>query len=428
MTAHHPSRPTKTSPQVAKKAALIANFYGKRGQMQSLLNGLIQSLALIPDDQNTSYVNPTTRTYLRSVDPPALSAQDTTILQLALNRAGVVETAWETMRTQLEAIVPADEVLKQVWGYTLIYQAELTEQVPLLEALVALLPDVQRLHPTQSQSPQVLVKADFAGGWLWLIDLPQEGDGLQAATVYLALSQPNTENRLVREVLYNPVAAFLMADLIAHKGYHQIRQYRIGNLDEQYRDKMQTLSRHTDLLLHDLTHVSVKASEVDTLASKYGMLVSAVVHLDQLRVSLIRQVFNFAWWGKQAGENEITSFHHQHLQEAAQELELLVAQGQHPLGAARTAVEMIRTRLDKQQEDQQQRIGVLLTIVAVVLSALVLMDKENARAVLELLGIAQPIGIFPVLGVQGVFLIIFWLLIRLVIWRLKFRRSKKPRS
>src|SRR5439155_12808927 len=133
--------------------------------------------------------------------------------------------------------------------------------------------------------------SDMPGGRLWLIDIPVQGDGLQAATVYLALSQPNSNNLLVQDVLYNPVAALLMADLVAHKGYHQIRQYRLGGLDEQYRRNMAKLSTHTDTLLHDLTRATVTGDHLDKLASEYGLLVSAVVHLDQLHVSLVRQQF-----------------------------------------------------------------------------------------------------------------------------------------
>src|SRR5205823_6785016 len=130
---------------VIKDAALIANFYGKRGQMQDLIECLVQSLTLTPQGHN-SYANTATGALLRHFDPPAASTQDTTIIQMALNTSGVVEAAWQAMRQQLEAILPNDELLKHVWGYTLIYQAELTQDVVPNDAFAALLPIARPLH------------------------------------------------------------------------------------------------------------------------------------------------------------------------------------------------------------------------------------------------------------------------------------------
>ena len=216
-----------------------------------------------------------------------------------------------------------------------------------------------------------------------------------------------------------------MADLIAHKSYYQMRQYRLGDLDKQYRDKMAALSRHTDYLLDNLTQASVTEGQLDQLASEYGLLVSAVVHLNQLHVSLQRQQFNFNWWSKQTGSSDVVEFHHNQLEEGAQELELLVAEGQHPLEAANTAVDMMRARLDKQQEAQQQRIETILAAAAAILSVLVLIDKDTAKALLELVHVPQPIGIWHELGVQLFFIVIFSLLALLMVNLSK--RARRPK-
>ena len=152
-------------------------------------------------------------------------------------------------------------------------------------------------------------------------------------------------------------------------------------------------------LLHNLARVSVTAEQLDALASEYGWLVSALVHLNQLHASLMRQKFNFNWWRKQAGEGDIVEFHHSQLEDAAQELELLVAEGQHPLEAANTVVDMMQARLDKHQEGQQRRIETLLTAAAAILSVLMLIDKETAQALLELVRVPQP---FHSLGLEFV--------------------------
>jgi hypothetical protein len=425
MTAHINSetRSNDLAP-IAESAALIANFYGKRGQLQPLLDRLIQSLVLVPMSHH-DYFNDATRTYLRHFEPAADSAHDTTIIQLALNQPGTVGSAWSTMRKQLEEALPDDLTLQAVWGYTLIYQAELVQEALLDTVLTELLSDVRQLHPDLSENPLVLAQDELPGGRIWLIDIPDWGDGLKASTVYMALSQPDSNNQLVRDVLYNPVAAMLMADLIAHKGYFQMRQYRLGDWIEKFRQKMDTLLKHSDGLLHELTQVTVPTSELDGLAREYGPLVSAVVHMNQLQISLLRQKFNFNWWCKQAGGGNVLEFHQHYLEEATQELDLLVTEGQRPLETARTVVEMTRVWLDKEQERKQQQIETILLAAAVVLSILILVDKDTARALLEFIGFPKTIGTLPLLGVQLIFVVITALLATLMI---RLIRARHPKS
>ena len=68
MTAQITSQATRTDhSQVVNGAALIANFYGKRGQLQSLIDRLVQSFALTPQGHN-DYANEATGTLLRHFD------------------------------------------------------------------------------------------------------------------------------------------------------------------------------------------------------------------------------------------------------------------------------------------------------------------------------------------------------------------------
>lgn len=414
-------------PRGAKEAALIATFYGQRGQVQSLRDHLVQSLVLTPQGHN-SYTNEGTNTFLYSFDPASPSAHDTTVIQLALNTPGTVVTAWRAMREQLEAVLPHDVDVQAVWGYTLMYQAELVQDPPADGALGELLPGVRGLHSDRSESPQPLAQADLPGGRLWLIDIPLQGDGLQAATVYIALSKPHTHNRLVQDVLYNPNAALLMVDLIAQKGYYQMRQYRLGDLNEQYRKKMETLLKHSDKLLQNLTRLTASTDELDVLAREYGLLMSAIAHLHELRVGLERQELNFRWWCERADGSDVVAYHQRELETASRELELLVTEGQHPLEAARTAVEMTRAQWDKEQERKQQRIETILTAAAAVLSVLVFIDKDAARALLQFVGIPMgvphPNEILFALGLQFVFIVIATLIAALTI---RWIRVKRPR-
>ena len=420
MTAHIDSQNRSINlDSVAEAAALIANFYGKRGQLQPLLDHLIVSLALMPMGYD-SYSNDTNQTFLRHFEPVAASAHDTTIIQLALNKPGSVGDAWNSMRMQLDDVLSSDLTLQALWGCTLIYQAESLQDAHSNLFLNELLPNARQLHTELSESPQVLAQDELPGGRIWLIDIPDRGDGLKASTVYVALSQPNSNNQLVRDVLYNPVASMLMADLTAHKGYFEMRQYRLNDWIEQYRQKMDILLKHSDGFLHDLTQVTAAKGELDGLAGEYGRLVSAVVHLNQLQISLLRQNFNFKWWYKLSDGGNVLEFHQHYLEEACQELDLLVAEGQYPLETAKTAVEMTRARLEKEQERKQQRIETILLTAAVVLSVLVLVDRTTASALLEFLGLPHSIGILQV-GVQLIFVLITALLVTLILRLIRAR-------
>lgn len=404
-----------------QKAALIANFYGKRGQLHQLIDRLVRELDLSLQGQD-SYVNEANRKLLYHFDPP--SAHDTTIVQLALNTPGAVEPAWSSMRSQLAAILPDDAALEWVWGYTLIYQAELTQDVLPASALKQVLPAARGLPASAQESAQLLAKTDMPGGWIGLAALPLEGDGLKAATVYVALSQPDSHNRLVRDMLYNPDAALLMADLIAHKGYHQVRQYRLGGVLDRYRQQMDALRTRAGDVLLNLPEGTAVPGELDALGKKYSALVVAVADLHSLQVGLARQVDNYTWWYKQAGEGEVVGYHQHFLEVASRELDLLVDEGQHPLDAAKMAVDMMGTRSEKEQERKQQRIETLLAAAAAVLSVLTLVDKEAVRGLLEFLGVAQPISIFPVLGVQFGLIVLVALLAILVIRLIRTRHPK----
>lgn len=410
--------------QIAQDAALIANFYGQRSQLQQLQDRLIQGLNLSLHDQEHGYTNTAHNAFLLYFDPPAPSAHDTSIIQLALNRSGPVQRAWKGMREQLEKTVPDDSALSAVWGYTLIYQAELVEEsisVPVHdELLLAAWP----LHPRLSEHSQKLAETGMPGGWIELIDIPLQGDGLQAATIYIALNLPHTNNQLVQSVLYNPASAFLMADLIAHKGYHQIRQYRLGNLIGQYRQRMDTLLKQAEDSMKTPAIVPNATVKLDDLGGGYSSLVIASVHLNALRVSLIRQTNDFRWWHKQVGGNDIVTFHQHHLEMASQELTLLLEEGQHPLDAAKMAVDVMRASLEQEQEHKQRRIEIFLATVAAALSALTLFDKEAASGLLGLVGVPQPVGILPVLGIQVCCMVAVVLLVMLVIRVVRVRHLR----
>jgi hypothetical protein len=414
VTAPAPGEPGAPA---ARDGSLIANFYGKQGRPEQLTDGLIRSLALAPRAPG-SYADQDGKTLLHWFDLPAASARGITVVQVALNADGPVESAWRAMRQRLEAAVGDGGGLTEVLGYCLIYQAELVPGIVAGDACAALRPAARRLAPDSPGSAPPLASAAAPGGHLWLTSIPLQGDGVQAGTVYVALSEPGSTERLVREALYSRAAPLLMVDLIAHKGYFQIRQYRLGNLDEQYRARLGELSDRTDDVLGSLSQAAVHGAELGQLASEYRLLTRAVMRLDGLRLAVNGEVFNLDWWRQRPGGDDIAECHHSHLVSGGRELELLVAQGQRPLEAAKIAVDMVQARLDKQRGDQQQRIETILSAAATVLSVLVLVDRSAAGAILVLLGARPPVGIWPELAVQlacvAVFSVLVVLAVRLI--------------
>jgi hypothetical protein len=108
------------------------------------------------------------------------------------------------LRCKLDAVVD-ESFFKPLWGYSLGYQAEITGTEasitelkvgdPLLQA--ARRPDVPA---SEAIWVQPLARTSLPVGTIWLVDIPKN-DGLLAATVYLALSNPDSGNVLVAQHL-----------------------------------------------------------------------------------------------------------------------------------------------------------------------------------------------------------------------------------
>ena len=234
-------------------------------------------------------------------DPPV--AHDTTVIQLALNCGGDTASAWHNMRRRLENILssPTFENLSGTpdrspawWGYTLTYQAALPPDVVNLNLVLnELRPSARRL--CSSESLYKLAQAEMSGGKVWLLRVPLRDEGLAAATVYLALCPSDKEVEFVKTVLSGPDAALLMPDLIAHKGYHQMRQYRGGHQLNDAEERASQLRKATDKLLNTDSGNPADVS-LDELEHAYPRSVNIVSQLTELHISLLRQSHNFDWW------------------------------------------------------------------------------------------------------------------------------------
>lgn len=316
----HPTPTDTDAVYDLRDPALIATFYGQRGKLQPLANHLAQHFELTQENA-TTFANDATATWLLHFDVSA--APDTSVVQLALNDTAPPAATWPALRAQLEAALDDARLRWPVWGYTLVYQAMLVQapdpHVPMGQALL----------PT-------LATSALPGGLLSLHHLPLLQDGLEAATVYAALSLPDPTNQMVKQVLVDAGALLLLPDLVAHKSYHQMRQYRSGDWLPTYNRLVEELRDTTRQVLT----APATAAQRAALERATSAVAARVQDLRALRLSLTQQQENFPWWVNQAlGDTAVVQVHQQHLVTALRDMELLVEKGQAAVEGARAVRE-----------------------------------------------------------------------------------------
>jgi hypothetical protein len=365
---------TDVSPTVGN-AALFVTFYVSR-ERASTLDGRLRSLARRPVSEPGGERDPAVevlRPLVGKVDPPA--AHDATAIRLILNAPGDAAVAWGAMRQRLEAILEDLDPPGRWWGYTMIYQAVLNGNAD--PALEELLPAVRRVGSPERLRP--LARADLAGGRAWLVDIPQQGDGKEAATICVALSPPEEEDAF-KKILLGP--RMLMADLIAHKGYFLKRQYRGGRLQQDYKEELNDFWEAVDGLLDHLSEEAHKPDRLNKLARHYRILVGVVSKLNRISVSMDQQLHNYGPWLKQMEGNGIVEYHHGYLEMASRDLELMVAQGKDALEVANTAMSMTQVEIDNDLARRQILIGDLLAVTGAALAVPELVNHDAAKAIL----------------------------------------------
>ncbi len=397
MTAHPDSAvaPALTG-AIASRAALFATFYcpHENNSLRALEGHLRSGFGLVrpshPEvDLPTGwYVDQEGDIVLARFTPPNYgSGHDTTALQLAMKAPLDAVSAWDSMRRRLEIVLGDPSALDGIRGYTLVFQAVLEPHVAPYPALDELLPPVRRLDGEPDLRMEPLADADVPGGRLWLLAIPSQGDLRTAATVYLALSPsdaPGEDNNaaLVGTVIYGPDAALLLPEVVAHKGYYEMRRYH----ERRYRERVKALRRATDRLLSDLGQQKVQTDRLDVLAGEYNQLARVAPDLTSLRTSLTTQLHNFDQVRRSLGDNEIASFHRSHLASGLTDVDLVATEAREVLEWAGTATTLAQVRVDKQQERRQARGQTLLGVLAVTLAVPQLIDADTLNDVFRFFG------------------------------------------
>lgn len=356
----------------------VATFYFQRDLMaplqpQDIVNRLLaewkSKLNLIQDKSKPNrWHDPSTGTILRHFTPVRPAANDTFVVQLTLNAIDQNQSAtkaWsQDLWLRLQPALRGKDLLQGALGYTLTYQAVLIgQQNTYLNdlKLTKLLPDSdsRRLHFLSLDKLDTLAITDIAGGCVWLVEIPIQGDGLKAATVYVAVCPEEANDEFVAQALYGPNAALFIPDLIAHKSYHQIRQYKGYDKEVKYSQSVTAMRKNTIALLESNQQVSA-TDRFEPLVNDSSLLISDIARLVPLRNSLNKQLYNYRPYVEavkdKAGlpQNDIFAYHHAHMQTGAEELRLKIEEGERVQRDTDTAVNIIRTRLEKAEQKHQK--------------------------------------------------------------------------
>ena len=428
---------TSAAKKTATDSGLFVNFYGKKGGLKVLHDYLCSKLNLSQDPRPKfigTWCNSDKRIRLSLFDP--LTAPDTSVVQLTLSEEKDEEAinGWQTMYNRLK-MLPLEDIFSKkhnkgddnekegmpvIWGYTLVYEAVLAPGIDAEDVLPTLLPWAKHFGKSDEDPPRLLARSQIRDGigHLWLVNRAIERDELDAANVYIALAPhadkddrgKDKEDYLIENILLGPKATLLMPDLIAHKGYYQIRQYTqrqpeksyarndTGYVEtdlpqrpdmsqteyiQQYKRLLHDLMRTIDPILNKSRQEIISNADINRLSYLLDNLVSRLPELERLHISLKRQVYNYAqWqasWEGEFADNKVFDRHRKKLETATEDLELNVIEGKGVLEGVRVANDMIQLRLNKAREQRQQAIGILLAVLATALSIPQMIDREAVR-------------------------------------------------
>lgn len=403
-----------TAKKTATHSGLFVTFYGKKGELESLRDELCSKLNLSPDPR-PQFIGTWSDGGIRLSLFDPLPAPDTSVVQLTLSEAKDEEASigWQTMYNRLK-MLPLKDIFSNkhedkgndkekkgvpvIWGYTLVYEAVLAPGIDAENVLPTLLPWAKHFGESANDPPHRLAGSQIRNGvgHLWLVNRAIECDELNAANVYIALAPhsdkdhrgKDKEDDLIEKILLGKRAILLMPDLIAHKGYHQIRQYthRLPDQTEyiqQYKRLLHDLMRTINSILNKSRQEIMSNDDINGFSCLLDSFLPGLIELERLHLSLERQVYNYAqWqtsWEQTFEDNEVFDRHRKKLETATEDLELNVIEGKSVLEGAHVANDMIQIRLNKAREQRQQAIGIFLAVLATALSIPQMIDREAVR-------------------------------------------------
>lgn len=380
---------------------LLVVVYAKREHAPALMHSISTQWSMEQDPHTGVHFNAQTGCYMWCFEPPR--ASDSTIVYLTCDHAADAATGWHAMRNNvqaLQALLNNDQQdmfnPDKVIGYSLVYQAEFSEApatsqpdtMVSAEQWAAIHATVKPLHDDTQQLSTI--ESDYVPGCgaLWLMHVPpHHATGIAIGSVYLALSLPDSDNCLVETVLLSN-GPFIMADLIAHKAFYQMREYQRNDGVHDYNESITLLHKYTTALLDEPTPnttASVPMDVFNMLTKCYDSVTGDVLQLQAMHISLLQQQANYPWWQRHflQGNSNIASYHWERITTGVRDAELLTAKGKTVLETSSTTVQVLRTRLEQaaerdrqeqkqleeqRRQQQQEHIATWLAIIGAVLA------------------------------------------------------------
>jgi hypothetical protein len=424
---------TDNRDSIATESTLIATFFGEKGRLGSLMAwaertyGGHEGMQLATLEGGDRHIYHTTSEagesiLLEQVQLPGVVALDTDAIQLILNEGGAASEAWPSLLKRLQAN-NLREVLGRLheddafWGYSLVYQAVLSEGYSLQDGIetlgwVARSPAMREQTPVPLAST-ALQEEEQTLGRLWLMDIPYEGKGLDAATVYAMLvvgqddeNRQKNSDKLLNQYFLGRTGVLLLPDLVAHKSYYYVRQYHDPPFVKEYKKYVRELrNQSSEVLSRQMRHPLPKDESFHLLKTRYAKLLKYTSILRDLQLSMEEQHANYEQV-RQVGVAEILNYHKEHIDNASDFLQHLIDMGDNALEKTRTVIEFVQIDIEHTEERRERSVTLLLAIVG---AAVAIPELLPAQTICDFFGwqckeLSGGSVLFPV-GIQFVLII-----------------------
>lgn len=361
-----------------------------------------------PTPETLDWIDTDRKEFLSWFVPATRGQEDTLAVQLAIHAPGTAASAWPLLRARLaELIGGADFRIAEAHdaahfiGYTLVYQATFPESTDPAESFGECGIDQFRLDANVDLAP--LAEGSTRDARTWLLDIPVQGEGLAAATIYAVMNSIAKDDEFMSDVLYGETASLFVPDLLAHKAYFLLRAF--DAIHKPLSLRQSEILRLTSQLLDRRSSTVLGEDLIESLSTRYDVIASRVPRIIDTRISLDKQIFNFDESAIHPSLAPVLSFHRRKMRAGTLEMSLLVESLRSSLEAARTAIDTARLRVDRArlveqermredalrreavEERRQRRFELVLALLALGLSIPQIVDQGVASQWMETLGI-----------------------------------------
>ncbi|PRY03405.1 hypothetical protein [Paraburkholderia sp. BL25I1N1] len=349
---------------------------------------------------------------------PAQGAHDAELMQVALNGKGDVESVWPLLyRRAAELIATMDATV--IWGYTSVYHAYVRKNT-VADAIDRMIPFALPLSGGRT-APTALAQDVSASSALCLLSIALDGTPREIENTYMAVTESDATTPIwSTDSLFGYKALLVSIDLLAHKAYWQIRQYREPRwLAEFERQLAEMESSARDLLKKQ------SSSGFNTLiapaAAQVRRNLAVLQEFELLQVSIMQQEQNLSAYRDEAVYGSVATLHLNQMNTAVRELEFFVRKSRIVREHANFSIEASRAMLANRGALRQSTYQNVLAAMAATFAVPQLVDRTLAKEFLvELRAANKPEAVsdFAAFGLQVGVIAVFIVVAILVMRRL----------